>query len=490
MAGRKIENASVGASDWTSEIESKNIQKKGWYNLTFTNMDNTSIPAIAAGSNIDINGVLYIFDSEEAITDPGVSDGIVYVTIAGSATATASFTNTALPDYDYDKKGYYGVSGERYVAEYSLSNSTWNFLYKTDDSYESNKSLIENQDNNSNFLFNLSEKNFVRKTDPAADIGFGRTADISGDYAVIASSQDGGIVNYYGAAYIYYNTVDGDWSSRTKIVKSSRGNQDYFGQYVAIDGDYVVLSDHLDASNTGAVWVHHRTGTNTWDAGVKVVPPGAVGQAKRFGKYPDIDGDYFVGNYQSGGPCTVFYRTGTNTWDSGYELTGGDGRISGDYIITPGSNKATITRRTGTNTWDDEYDITLSAYPHKVDISGDYAIVSSSSGYSSEIHVIHRTDTNVWDGEFVIDVGVVLNKIRIDGDIILGSGVDKTMYFYKRFGINYWKYIGKISAQEDISSGNFDEPEIDSSRVIAPRGFASLSNANEPAYFYEIPYNN
>jgi hypothetical protein len=125
MAGRKIENAAIGAEDWTSEVESKNLLKKGWYNLSFTNMDNTSQPAIAAESSVDIDGVIYVFDTEEAITDPGVSDGVVYVTISGGAAATASFTNTALPAYDYLKNGYYGAGGERYVLELKYAGGYW-----------------------------------------------------------------------------------------------------------------------------------------------------------------------------------------------------------------------------------------------------------------------------------------------------------------------------------------------------------------------------
>jgi len=123
MAGRLIVNAAIGAEDWTSEIESKNLLKKGFYNLEFTNMDNTSQPAIAAGSSIDIDGVLYKFDTEEAITG-SPSDGTAYVKIVSGATATAEFTNTALPDYDHDKLGYYDGSS-RYVLSVIKDSSSW-----------------------------------------------------------------------------------------------------------------------------------------------------------------------------------------------------------------------------------------------------------------------------------------------------------------------------------------------------------------------------
>jgi hypothetical protein len=133
--GQFYKNSTYREQDWQDETTMINLMKKGYYNLEFTNMGNNSLPAIAAGSSVDVDGSIAYFASEEAITDPGVSDGIVYVTISNSAgTAVANFTNTPRPDYDYDKKGYYGVSGERYVLE----------LYKSSSTY-SNKTLIDSR---------------------------------------------------------------------------------------------------------------------------------------------------------------------------------------------------------------------------------------------------------------------------------------------------------------------------------------------------------
>jgi hypothetical protein len=146
MAGRKIENAAIGAEDWTSEVESKNLLKKGYYNLSFTNMDNTSQPAIAAGSSVDIDGVIYVFDTEEAISG-SPSDGVVYVTISGGVAATASFTNTALPEYDYLKNGYYGAGGERYVLEmHKNATNYFNKFYIKSEFYSSGYIYVYDSD--------------------------------------------------------------------------------------------------------------------------------------------------------------------------------------------------------------------------------------------------------------------------------------------------------------------------------------------------------
>jgi len=88
MPGRLISNAPIGAEDSTSEIESKNLLKRGFYNLSFTNMDNTTQPAIAADYAVEVGGVIYRFDTEESISG-SPSDGIVYVVVEGGASATA-----------------------------------------------------------------------------------------------------------------------------------------------------------------------------------------------------------------------------------------------------------------------------------------------------------------------------------------------------------------------------------------------------------------
>jgi hypothetical protein len=87
---------------------------KGYNALTLTNMGNTTVPAIAAGSAIEINGSLLQANSEQAIstTDPytsaTVADGIVYIMIDGS-TGNPYFTATP-PTWSDSKQGWYGLT--------------------------------------------------------------------------------------------------------------------------------------------------------------------------------------------------------------------------------------------------------------------------------------------------------------------------------------------------------------------------------------------
>jgi hypothetical protein len=138
MAGDKVNNYSQVDSNILELQLTTDKTFKGYHQLTLTNYDNTTVPAIAAGSAIEVNGALYKFDSEEAIstTDPvtsaAVADGTVYVCIIpDTTTATAAFTATA-PTWSDSKQGWYGTGGQanyRY-AEYVMTKATSAYSYK------------------------------------------------------------------------------------------------------------------------------------------------------------------------------------------------------------------------------------------------------------------------------------------------------------------------------------------------------------------------
>lgn len=139
MAGAKVNNYSQVDSNILELQLTTDKTFKGYHQLTLTNYDNTTVPAIAAGSATEVNGALYKFDSEEAIstTDPvtsaTVADGTVYVCIVpGTTTCTAAFTATA-PTWSDSKQGWYGTGGQanyRY-AEFICHKSSTSYYGKT-----------------------------------------------------------------------------------------------------------------------------------------------------------------------------------------------------------------------------------------------------------------------------------------------------------------------------------------------------------------------
>ena len=127
-------------------------------------------------------------------------------------------------------------------------------------------------------------------SDAAAGDQFGQAVAVSGDYAIVGAYGDDGQA---GSAYIFRRTGTNTWDAGTKIIASDKRSGDYFGQGVAISGDYAIVGAAIKDSYTGGAYIFSRTGTNAWDAGTKIVASDAAADDE-FGASVAIDGDYAV----------------------------------------------------------------------------------------------------------------------------------------------------------------------------------------------------
>jgi hypothetical protein len=173
--------------------------------------------------------------------------------------------------------------------------------------------------------------------DAQVDDCFGLSVAISGDYAVVGAPWEDAVGINAGAAYIFHRTGINSWDDGVKVVASDAQINDFFGTSVAISGDYAVIgADGEDAggSNAGAAYIFRRTDTNSWDEGVKIVASDAQAM-DLFGQSVAISGDYtVVGAYREGGDAGavyVFQRTGTNSWDEGVKIRAFDAQ-AGDHF--------------------------------------------------------------------------------------------------------------------------------------------------------------
>jgi len=151
MAGDKVNTYAQDDSDILALQLTTDKTFKGYHQLTLTEYDTTTVPAIAAGSAIECNGALYKFDTEEAIstTDPvtssTVADGTVYVCIVPSTTTcTAAFTATA-PTWSDSKQGLYGTGGQanyRYPEYVIIKNGTSYLKFYKQQYYNNYKSCV------------------------------------------------------------------------------------------------------------------------------------------------------------------------------------------------------------------------------------------------------------------------------------------------------------------------------------------------------------
>jgi hypothetical protein len=191
-------------------------------------------------------------------------------------------------------------------------------------------------------------------SDREADDGFGNSVAISGDYAIVGAwFEDGGDLDV-GAAYVFRRIGPNNiWDTGVKLTASDAWGADWFGCSVSTSGDYAIVGAYGEDAgglDAGAAYVFRRTGPdNVWDAGVKLLASDAQA-GDWFGHSVSISGDYaIVGAFNedaggsSAGAAYVFQRTGTNTWDTGVKLLASDAQasdyfgysvaISGDYAI-------------------------------------------------------------------------------------------------------------------------------------------------------------
>jgi hypothetical protein len=88
--------------------------------------------------------------------------------------------------------------------------------------------------------------NKILATDPEAYDRFGESVSISGDYAIVgAYVEDAGGIDA-GAAYIYHRTGTNTWDSGTKILAPDAEPGDYFGYSVSISGDHAIVGAYSE----------------------------------------------------------------------------------------------------------------------------------------------------------------------------------------------------------------------------------------------------
>ncbi|MEE9161771.1 MAG: hypothetical protein V3U35_02270, partial [Candidatus Neomarinimicrobiota bacterium] len=279
----------------------------------------------------------------------------------------------------------------------------------------------------------------VKLVAPDAQDGdyFGYSAAISADYAIVGARMENTGGTGAGAAYVFRRTGLNSWDAGVKLVANLAHSDEYFGGSVAIDGDYAVVGadgDDTRGSDAGAAHVFRRTGLNSWDAGVELGAPDAEA-VDNFGVSVAISGDYLVGGAHQediggadAGAAYVFHRTGTNSWDGGVKLMASDSwagdrfgqsvAIQGDYVIigaprgdTGGADAgaAYVFDRTGINSWDGGAKIVApdaqdgNNFGQAVAMGGDYAIVGAwmqddGGTDAGAAYVFKGTGLNSWDG--------------------------------------------------------------------------------------------
>jgi hypothetical protein len=239
---------------------------------------------------------------------------------------------------------------------------------------------------------------------------FGWSVSISGDYAIVGANYDND--NGIGSGSVYIFKRDGTtWIQQQKLLASDGSTKDYFGQSVAISGDYAIVGADGDNSSTGSAYIFKRDGATWIQQGKLTASDSAV--EDWFGWSVSISDDYAIvgavyndDNGSMSGSAYIFNRDGT-TWIQQAKLTASDAAaedcfgwsvsISGEYVIVGAggdddygqwTGSAYIFKRNGT-TWIQQQKLLASdaaqsnCFGDSVSISGDYAIVGADGDNSS-----------------------------------------------------------------------------------------------------------
>ncbi|MDP8239591.1 MAG: T9SS type A sorting domain-containing protein [Candidatus Hatepunaea meridiana] len=254
--------------------------------------------------------------------------------------------------------------------------------------------------------------------DAAVEDLFGYSVSISGDYAVVGAGRNDDDGNGSGSAYIFVRDGD-DWTEQAKLTADDAAADDYFGDFVSIDGDYAVVGAYNnddDGWSSGSAYIFVRDAED-WTQQVKLTANDAA-EYDYFGYSVSIDDDYAVigarGNDDDGedsGSAYIFVRDGDD-WREQAKLTADDAAardyfgfsvsISGDYSVVGAygnnddgedSGSAYIFVHDGDN-WTEQAKLTANDaaaddyFGHSVSIDGDYAVVGADRNDNDDDNVV------------------------------------------------------------------------------------------------------
>lgn len=176
-------------------------------------------------------------------------------------------------------------------------------------------------------------------TEAIANDHFGASVAIFGDRAAIgAPGGASGSRLQTGAVYIYRRTSLGWWEQEARLVAHDGEARDHFGFSVALDGTTVIVGAHGDddrGTRAGAAYIFEHTDAG-WRLGQKLAARDGRGH-DFFGQSVAVHGDYaLVGAYgvdsrgRDVGAAYIFERT-PRGWVQQGRLIAGDRRASDHF---------------------------------------------------------------------------------------------------------------------------------------------------------------
>ena len=164
--------------------------------------------------------------------------------------------------------------------------------------------------------------------DIASEDYFGNAVAVSGDYAIIGACYDDENGENSGSAYIFYNN-SGTWEQYQKITASDGQTNDFFAITVTISGNYAFATSLLGSSYAGKVYVFFND-EGTWTE-TAILTPSDGENYDFFGIAMSLVDDYAIigayGDDDNGNESGSAYIFNNNQgiWTETAKLTASDG---------------------------------------------------------------------------------------------------------------------------------------------------------------------
>ena len=383
----------------------------------------------------------------------------------------ATIYNGSNADYDQKQKFTSTVSSSGNYFANTLAMST-NGLY----------AIVGAHGENKTYTFTRSGSTWTQEHTFSST---GYAVDISshGTYAVVGAN---------GSASVFYRSSGSTWDSGTTLTAAGISVTTGYGASVSIsdDGSYAIVG----ATGQSAAWIFRRTGTTTWDAGVKIA---LTGFSLGFSVAISGDGLYALLGAHAQHTAYVFKRTGAYLWSQQAKITESDSfgysvalSTDGSRALigaTGGNGKAYSYERAGSG-WSQNAIITASdaasgdAFGSAVSLSSDgsYGIVGAPG---SEKAYTFKNAGSVWT-ELGIETAsdtasghVFGRSVSISGDgiyALIGASGNEAAYSYERKET----LVLDVRGEANVRTLNVSDDLIVTNNILASNNLTVAGNLN------------
>lgn len=315
----------------------------------------------------------------------------------------------------------------------------------------------------------------VKLTASSRHVGdvYGNSVSKDGDFAAVGSVYDDNLGEDAGTVYVYKKQSDGTWQE-TQILTASDGTAgDYFGRYVALSGNYLLVgSSYADAlgannaviENAGAVYVFEKNQNDVWTEVVKLtaIDPHTddnFAEVALYGRYAVVGASYnsydTAGNnfILNAGAAYIFERTDGGQWLQLQKITASDRSYGAHFSRVAIYNHQLVVGAYGATTNAENQDPLNNA-------GAVYFFERNSSGTWEEIQKLtplQRHANDAFGQSVAISANHILTGAHMEADDLNGNNLltdAGAAYLFERNTNNDWIQTQKLSApdrqQQDV----------------------------------------